>query len=380
MIRQLFQTRLITTTDQFADCRSRWNELAGERLFHRWEWMYNWWRAFGHQGQLAIVVIVDGNGRWIGLAPWYKTTCLGQGRVIKQLASGAACSDYSSLAIRPGFENIAGRVMAEVISGALHREQFADVDLYEFEGHVQDDPAIAAIGESLTGGIARLASSEFAGTWRSPLPELWEDYESRLHRSFRRKTRRASRHLGQPEFRARVLRDPSAIAEAWPIMVELHQQRRESCGDKGCFADPHFERFLVTATTDLAACGRAQINLLEYLGRPLAANLEFTTADSVLMYQTGFDPRYLELEPGHITFTWAIQSAIRRKFKYFDFLRGDEPYKARWKSERLPLYRTRVVPNRLRARLRHRVCDTGRQMRTWSRRVWAASPNPGATS
>lgn len=375
MIKQLFRTELITSVEQFAACRRAWNELAGTRLFHRWEWMYHWWQAFGSDSKLVIVTIVDGNGRWIGIAPWFKTVSTRQGSIVRQLASGTACSDYASLAIRPGYEAIAGAIIAEIIDGTAHSDVFGDVDLFELEGHLGDDPGIAFLLEALDDGRARVTQEEFAGTWQSQLPDSWEDFEGRLHRSFRRKTRKASRRLGQPEFTARALWDPASIADAWPTFSDLHQRRRQSLGDPGCFADPRFESFLANATVSLAESARAQINLLEYMDRPLAANLEFVAGDSVYMYQTGFDPGYIELEPGHITFTWAIQASIERGFQNFDFLRGDEPYKSRWKSSRIPLYRTQIVPNRLPARLRQGVRVAGRHVRNWTRSVRAVAGN-----
>ena len=45
------------------------------------------------------------------------------------------------------------------------------------------------------------------------------------------------------------------IRENWPIFVQLHQARRNSLGQEGCFHDPDFEQFLFLAVHKLAAAG-----------------------------------------------------------------------------------------------------------------------------
>ena len=102
MTRPLFTTRLITTEDEFAASRENWNALAGDRMFHRWEWMYSWWQSYRSTGELVIAVVMDQNNRWVGIAPWFKSSSAGRGQVVRTLASGLACSDYTSVAVRSG--------------------------------------------------------------------------------------------------------------------------------------------------------------------------------------------------------------------------------------------------------------------------------------
>ncbi len=367
------QTRLITEFDEFRGCRQRWNELAGDRVFHRWEWMFSWWEQYCSGGELAIVVFEDDRGHWVGIAPWYKSTSPARGRVIQTLASGSACSDYVSLAIRPGFTAPVIVALGRLMLGRDVHELFADVDLFEIEGHLATDPAIQLLHEAAACRNASVVMHEIGGTWRSALPADWHEYEATLHRSFRRKTRKAEKRLANAEFSGEVFLTPKQLQRAWPIFADLHQMRRQSLGQPGCFADPHFERFLQTASLRLAESAHSQINLVHYKGRPITANLEFIAGDSVFMYQTGMDPEYLSLEPGHINFTWAIQASIERGFRWFDFLRGDEVYKSRWKATRAPLWRTRIVPDRWMPRVRSSLWNAGRQFRDWTQTMTGRS-------
>jgi CelD/BcsL family acetyltransferase involved in cellulose biosynthesis len=368
--------RLITSESEFAGCRESWNAVAGDNVFCRHEWMHNWWRSFRVEGrdQLVIVVLTDSDGRWVGFAPWYLTRSMRRGYRIRQLASGSACSDYASLAAVAGREEEVGRCLANTIDRADLLPSFPAFDLLEIEAFTRDDAIVGAFLDRLAATDILVNTQEFAGTWRSELGTSWREYENRLHKSFRRKTRKAASRLLEPAYSAQVCTTPSGIEQHWQTFVQLHQRRRESLGEPGCFADPRFEQFLRRATTELAATGRSQINLFHLDGKPLAANLEFAAGDAVFMYQTGFDPDLIRLEPGHITFTWALGRAIERGFRWFDFLRGDEPYKSRWKSSRVPLYRSHIVPDRRAARLRYGVWSAGRHMRGWMQSLSAPAP------
>jgi CelD/BcsL family acetyltransferase involved in cellulose biosynthesis len=364
-----FTTRLVTDGQEFASCRERWNELAGARVFHRWEWMFHWWQAFGlaSHRQLAIVIVLDEAGRWAGIAPWYRSRSATRGRIIRQLASGEACSDFTSIAIRPGLEEPVTAALAKVIVGRSEHRLFRDVDLFELEGHLIDDPGMTSLHRYLAEERVRILEEEFCGTWRMRLAGTWEEFEAGIGRSFRRKTRKATDRLRSADITTAVANRRESLDSVWPIFVELHQKRRNGLGEAGCFADRRFEDFLRHATISLAEAGCARINMAWYNGSPFATNLEFVAGHDVYMYQTGLEPDLANLEPGHLIFALTIQKSIERGFRHFDFLRGDEPYKARWRATRVPLMRMRIVPDRLKARLRSGLWTAGRNFRDWTR-------------
>lgn len=353
---------MITDIVEFQNSQSQWNSLVGDRLFHSWEWLFSWWETWQDRGQLAIVVILDPQERWVGVAPLFKEREKARGCVLKTIGCGAACSDYVSIATRPGFERVVAQQIYDLTLGKRsHFSAFADVDLFEVEGHSGTDHVMLAIADLAKQDEMAMVVDEIGGTWRARLDfESWEQFEKSLAKSFRRKTKKAVKRLTSEEFEGRVFWSDDDLEEFWPTFVDLHQRRRKFLGQEGCFADSKFENFLKQATLRLARSAKAQINMVFHKGKPLTTNLEFISADSVYMYQTGMDPDWLNLEPGHLTFAWAIRESIDRSFRWFDFLRGDEPYKARWNAERVSLYRTRIVPNRWKAQLRNRIWTTGR--------------------
>ena len=54
---------------------------------------------------------------------------------------------------------------------------------------------------------------------------------------------------------------------------------------------------------------------------------------TVYYYQAGFDPEMNAFSPGNLLVAETIREAIEEGRLHFDFMRGDEPYKRRWKPQ-----------------------------------------------
>lgn len=61
--------------------------------------------------------------------------------------------------------------------------------------------------------------------------------------------------------------------------------------------------------------------------RKIASVLAFKYKNSLLLYNSGFDPQFGRLSPGLILKSFLIKWAIEQKYEIFDFLRGGERYK-----------------------------------------------------
>ena len=74
--------------------------------------------------------------------------------------------------------------------------------------------------------------------------------------------------------------------------------------------------------------GQLWFYLLEVDGKPVAAKYELVSDRVLYAYQTGVDPGASEHAPGTLINMAILRKAIGRGRQVFDFLRGDEPYKA----------------------------------------------------
>jgi CelD/BcsL family acetyltransferase involved in cellulose biosynthesis len=106
---------------------------------------------------------------------------------------------------------------------------------------------------------------------------------------------------------------------------------------------------------------------VESQGRPIAAALNFSGADSTYAYQVGIDPEALEENPGWLVNTALLQHAIQTGQRRFDLLRGDEPYTSHLRAQPQAAVEIRIVPHRLRPQLWYTAWRTGTTMKGWLR-------------
>ncbi len=329
--------------------REPWNQLAGHHPFLRWEWIASWWQTYGAARQAAILTVRDEHGRWVGLFPLQIERRPLWGRVLSNMANGRACSDHVRPIIAAGFERAVMHLMADWISEQAALGKFNLIDLDGVDGA---DPFVERLLSELSlSGMTR-RDSEIEGSWIAELPGDWTEFERKTKKCFRRKLQKARRNQALPAVDIVTVDSAALLAEHWPTLIRLHEARRDEKDQLGCFQEPGFGEFLLQAASRMAECGDAVLLLAHLDNKPFAAMLLFLAHEKAFMYQSGYDPAQRQLEPGHLMAACAVQYSIARQCTQFDFLRGDEPYKARWNTVRQPMIRIRLVPNRWLARLR----------------------------
>ena len=110
---------------------------------------------------------------------------------------------------------------------------------------------------------------------------------------------------------------------------------------------------------------RLGLHWAELDGRPIAAEYQLLGADVVYCYQGGIEPDAADLSPGQIATLCTFKTAIEQGYRAIDFLRGDEPYKQRWRARRCPTEELRIVADRATAQLHHVAWLAGYDAKQW---------------
>ena len=84
----------------------------------------------------------------------------------------------------------------------------------------------------------------------------------------------------------------------------------------------------------------------------------------VYAYQSGIEPTALALEPGRLITLASLQLAIAERRRAFDFLRGDEAYKAHWRAVPRPSEDVTILRDTRGARLRHNLTAAGHNLKS----------------
>ena len=356
--------RVVSSAD-LAVLADDWNALADDIPFRRWEWLEAWWRhCRPADAELFVLLVRENDGKLVGVAPWCIRRFALYGGVISFLGSGMACSDYMGLLVPSGREDEIARRVAQWLSS-----ETADWHALELGGVDWNDSSVRRLVEALALSGHAVHEAPAPSCWRVSLADGWEPYLASLGKNRRGRVRQLRRR--QFDTGRAVVRSAERLEDlprGMAILRDLHQRRRTSLGERGCFADPTFESFLTEAAERFLLLGRLRLQWIELEGRPVAVEFELTGGDTVYYYQSGIDPAITEERPGWLGTIAALEWTIAHGYKAFDFLRGDEAYKAHWRAEPRAMVDIRVVARRPAATVRHGVWLGRKRARQWIKR------------
>jgi CelD/BcsL family acetyltransferase involved in cellulose biosynthesis len=116
------------------------------------------------------------------------------------------------------------------------------------------------------------------------------------------------------------------------------------------FKPPEFYKNLLTYGIPT---GVTHFSVLSLNNKPINWHLGFIVHGRFYYYMHTFDPGYSNYSPGKIHLFYLIKSCFRDKLKTFDFLRGDEAYKAGISRESTELFQLTVVNQKLYSKIKN---------------------------
>ena len=354
---------LITSVDQLSrEDIATWNDLARNPL-QRWEWLGSWWHAYQDENTLNILS-VKRQGEIIAFAPWCVERRVSTGRTIQFLGSGKACTDHLSLLVRRDATEevchaVANWLTEQIEPGKIDQPRASVWDSIELIGVDQTDAPINCLVESMEHVGLTVQRTEGMGCYAIELPETWDEYVRMRSKSGRREIRQSFKHIENGTLLIKRISDHQSLESFWDQFVSLHQRRRHASGTTGCFDHPPFDTFLRKAASELLTAGLLEFVVASVDGVPVAAQFAIADDNGWYFYQSGMEPDATDLRPGRSVLCYAIRETIRSGRKQFDMMRGDEPYKLRWRAELLPAQEVRVCSPRFAAQMRHQVYKAG---------------------
>lgn len=359
--------------------QERWNQLAGDNPFRGWQWLTTWWMHYGSAAApsaatgreagrtLSLWTVTDGRDaskNIIGILPCYVEHSLLRGRVLRLLGDGEVCSDHTGLLVASGRQGEAAAALARQL---MDRD---DLDAIDFQSIDHDDIATNQLFAELQQRGMDVSAELAPRCWSIELPADWDDYLALQSKSHRKQLRRAGRRLAQDaDISWRSIENDDQLEPAWRVLTDLHQRRRQSLGEPGCFSSPRWAAFHRDVAAQFLAVGRLRLSTMTIGQTPVAAEYHFVGRETTYAYQGGVEPARLDDEPGRLSLICAIQQALAEGHTTFDLLRGDEPYKPHWRAVPQAASNLSAVPPRTFARLRDGARTGLRSARDKARRV-----------
>lgn len=323
--------------------RGAWEALCevGEAgcLFLTPEWLIPWWEQFGAGRELCCIAISEGE-RLLGFLPLFTEVTRVAGMRVRRVAflgDGATGCDYLDVLAARGRET-------EVRAATLEALGKLPWDVCDLDGFWRESPTAHFLAQRFPNG--RGVSSSIAGLGgpatdvlrdarlrfvcpHIPLTGTYEEFLLSLGR--RENLRRREKWLHrQPGVSVEVARTPEESRIAVERFLELHRARWSVEGGSGGLTDERHEAFHRVAVQMLAERGWLRLYTLFAARRPVASVYGVVHKRKFLYYQSGYDPAWRSKSVGLVLLAHTVRDAYAEGLAEFDFLRGDEAYKAEW--------------------------------------------------
>ena len=319
---------LLNTIEPVEFIASSWRELANGIPFRQPEWLLTWWENFKTENdELYVLVARDDALRVRAIAPWYRDR---KQNVVRFLGDGRVCADDSSLLIDTRYmgESVPDSMAETMIELSKANDGWSTL---HFESVGCCDSEMDAFKRAMQNGGSKVIESQpSVKKWQIELSGGWTDFLDGVSTHARTTFRQHVFELDK--VRVHWVHDRADFDEFMPILMELHQKRRISLGDEGCFADQRFEKFLRESSLQFLARNQLQAFTLWNGQRPIAAEFGFRNKNRWQCYKTGIDPEWTENESGKLANTLILRNADRFGITTVDFLEGNEPYEPQLKA------------------------------------------------
>ena len=319
---EVIRAEVIHDARRWREILPDWNHLS-ERChaitpFQLPEWLLTWWSHLG-SGELQVLAYWE-QAALIGLVPTFLHSWQNH-RQITLIGSGI--SDYLEPMILPEHRS---RVVEAVGS---HLEERSDWDVCNWQDLNCNSP-LEALGE------AHPETPSSAITFEGTFDEYWAARGPNLRRNVKRYGKRAE-SAGPLEFAVSNSADPALL----DALIQLHGARWAANGQPGMVTANGSDAFLRQIARLFAERGMLRIFTLRFREAIAAIIMAFELRGRVYGYLTGFDPGQEEFGFGKLLLFHSVRDCFEQGCTAWDFLRGEEPYKAEWGAELIP--KSRVV-------------------------------------
>jgi CelD/BcsL family acetyltransferase involved in cellulose biosynthesis len=282
-------------------------------------WVLPWMREFGRR---PLTLTARRGHRLVGLMV---LDLPDDGLAVGQWA-GAGISDYGDALIEPGEEG-------EVAPALLQRlEEECPALVMQLRQVPGDSPLVSAAAGPMQADEPTLALE--LPTRAGELARWVPRKMAANLRYYRRKLERVGP--------IRVVRAGAVdVDEVLDLFVALHQARWRSRGGDGVL-DEDLVRFHRRVARRASESGLLALSALFVGDRAAAAAYGFQSKETAFFYLSGLDPELERLSPGTVLLGNWMEQAVADGVRRFDFLRGDENYKALWGARPQPTWSINV--------------------------------------
>ncbi len=323
-----YKVALITNLKQWSKWRNQWNDLLANsanfetRIFLSYEWLTTWWQFFG-KGKKLMVITVAADKTLVAAAPLFSTLSpiTPSARIVRFVGNGN--SDYGDFLVRKGYQDATKLIWQWFFA---NRSIWDIIALHELPANNQ---SVSALRQTQIPSEIRTSILAGEVCHQIPIdscPNSWRNLASNsLREQIKRRERQISRNFSAG---FSVAQREDEVQQIMLQLFALHRLRWGQLGQTGVFISPKVRQFHIEFAKRALLQGWLRLHSLSLDDCVAAVYYAFKVGDYAGFYTCGFNPKFAKYSVGKVLLAKVIDEAQREGAKVFDFMRGNETYKA----------------------------------------------------
>lgn len=316
-------------------------------IFQTPEWLFNYIRFYKH-GRPFILTVRD-HGKLVALALLEIVSMYGV--PFKRLQfMGTGATDYLDFILDQASEESALEALFNHLAQISSRWEI--IDLQQIP---QNSPSLPAWQRFQAPAGIEQNQLEQEDCPILPLPSSWDGFLAGLGKKTRWNIGYYER-IARRDFEYQIgPLSAEEIQEGMTALFTLHAARWRRRRLPGVLTGVKRQKFHRAVAAAFMKKGWLRLYALRLNGEIQAILYCFSYRGKGYYYLGGFEPALSKYSLGTVLTAYAIRDSIESGLTEFDFLRGKEPYKARWTRESRMNYRILLRKKALRSRMAERI-------------------------
>jgi CelD/BcsL family acetyltransferase involved in cellulose biosynthesis len=342
---------IIDNTETLCALEKEWRILSDvstdRNIFLTWDWQYEWWCAYGESRDLYVVAIYH-DEQLVAILPTYIDEVLivpgvPRARILRFMGTGEVYSDFLDIIVNPLYTDDVLQYLNHFFRTPQPWDfiEFASMLEEAVIGRIKADMKPAEVMWAAEGGVCPYVDFN----------QKWDVFLSSLSKKMRYEVRSDRKKLDAiGNINRYVVSDPDTLDHAMSEFKRLHQDRFISKGENGVFASPIYHRFHNAVARRLLNKGLLNLVFLQVDGVNVACRYQFIYKSRLFDYLPGMDTAWYKHSVGMVQLSYCVEDSINIGVERYEFLRGGESYKYRWKSQDQVLYTLRFARDSARSK------------------------------
>ena len=329
---QRYTLHVIREENNWPALETRWDELLlsapDHTVFQSYAYQRLWWRHFGGDGELFIVLIVQ-NGAVQGIAPLQIRTTSYFGRYYRELSFIGSRWEVD----RPTFLfPTGGSALIRVLAGFLAQRR-ARWDTCKLHEQVTGSEGLQCLEDAFRTLGYVVGRSRDSNCPYLELRGSWKDFLAAKSQTFRKNLKAAGRKLREVgDLQYRVYDTPADVREQLETYRDIEARSWKAGEGVGVSRNSDYFAFYRELATVFGRKRAFNVRMLTVKGKAIAGTFGLAYDGVYYSLQIAHDREFSRCSPGTYLEALEMEECFRHGYREYEFLGGFLNNKSRWTS------------------------------------------------